>query len=122
MQHQQFVPPKWHGKHDTYFPSELQTAAHVYVRRDAQAPPSTRPYDGPYRVVRRSRKHFALDVQGKVKDHSIDRLKRARSEGQSFSTPYATDAAQSTPAASTTTTRSGRIVQRPGHLKDYFTD
>ena len=67
MQRQQFVPPKWHGKHDTYFPSELQTATHVYVRRDAQAPPFTRPYDGPYRVVRRSRKHFALDVQERLK-------------------------------------------------------
>ncbi len=122
MQRQQFVPPKWHGKHDTYFPSELQMATHVYVRRDAQAPPLTRPYDGPYRVARRSRKHFALDVQGKVKEHSVDQLKPVRSEGQSFSTPYATDTAQSTPAASTTTTRSSRIVQRPGHLKDYFTD
>ena len=47
MQSQEFLPPKWHGTHATYIPSDLHKATHVYVRRDAHAPPLTRPYDGP---------------------------------------------------------------------------
>ena len=43
MQSQEFLPPKWHGTHPTYIPADLHKTTHVYVRRDAHAPPLTRP-------------------------------------------------------------------------------
>ena len=36
-QRQQFLSPRWHGSWVTYIPSDLHTATHVYVRRDAHA-------------------------------------------------------------------------------------
>ena len=42
---------------------------HVHVRRDAHAPPLTRPYDSPYKVTQRTSKHFALEVNGKIKEY-----------------------------------------------------
>ena len=97
MQRQEFFPTKWHGKRATYIPTGLRTATHVYVRRDAQAPPLTRPYDGPYRVVRRADKHFALDVNGKIKDNSIDRLKPAYSDNVSVDVSLSDNPPQACP-------------------------
>lgn len=74
MQHQQCVPTRWHGGRDVYLPFDLHTATHVYVRHDNHRPPLTRPYDGPFRVLRRFDKHFTLDVNGKTKEITVDRL------------------------------------------------
>ena len=71
MHGQQFAPTRWHGSHDTYLPPDLHTASHVYVPRDDHKPPLTRAYVGPYRVLRRSSKHFTLDVSGKRKELSV---------------------------------------------------
>ena len=40
-----------HGTHSPYIPSSLDGATHVFVRRDARAPPLTRPYQGPFKVL-----------------------------------------------------------------------
>ena len=47
MQCQEFRTPKLHGTSTTYIPSDVHKVTHVYVCRDAHAPPLTRPYDGP---------------------------------------------------------------------------
>ena len=117
MQRQEFLPPKWHGRQATYIPLDLHTATHVYVRRDAHAPPLTRPYDGPYKVIRRTNKHFALEVNGKIKEHSVDRLKPARSDNQLLNYPP-----QVNPPVLPHATRSGRRTVRPTYLDKYVTD
>ena len=117
MQRQEFLPPRWHGSRVTYIPSDLHTSTHVYVRRDAHAPPLTRPYDGPYKVIRRTDKHFALEVKGKIKEYSVDRLKPARSDIQLLNTSPQVKQPVLPPV-----TRSGRRVVRPTYLDEYVTD
>ena len=83
MQHLQFVPRRWHGRHAVYLPPDLQTATHMYVRRNSHKPPLTRPFDGPFRVLRRFDKHFTLDINGKTKEVTVNRLKPAKFIGDS---------------------------------------
>jgi hypothetical protein len=58
-----------------HVPPALYTASHVYVRRDATAPPLTQLYLGPYFVLRRGPKSFDVEVGTKIETVSIDRLK-----------------------------------------------
>ena len=111
VQRQQFLSPRWHGSWVTYIPTDLHTATHVYVRRDAHAPPLTRPYDGPYEATRRTNKHFALEVNGKIKEYSVDRLKPARSDNQLLNT-----VPQGNQPVLPQVTRSGCYVVRPTYL------
>ena len=67
MQHLQFVATRWHGHHAVYLPPDLHTATHMYVRHASHKPPLTRPYDGPFQVLRSFDKHFTLDINGKTK-------------------------------------------------------
>lgn len=46
-------------KTNNIYPLDLNTATHVYVRHDAHAPRLTRPYDGPYKVIRKTNKPFS---------------------------------------------------------------
>ena len=117
MQRQQFLSPRWHGSWVTYIPYDLHTATHVYVRRDAHAPPLTRPYDGPYKAARRTNKHFALQVNGKIKEYSVDRLKPARSDTQLHNT-----VPRGNQPVLPQVTRSGCCVVRPTYLEEYVTD
>ena len=61
----------------SFVPADLQDAARVFVRHDAVKKSLHPPYDGPYAVLRRSPKYFALDVQGTETVVSVDRLKAA---------------------------------------------
>lgn len=49
----------------------------VFVRVDKVKTGLQAPYEGPYEVVRRFRKYDVIDVNGKNKSISIDRLKPA---------------------------------------------
>ena len=49
----------------------------MFVRHGARRIPLTRPYDGPYRVKKRGKKYFVLQVGAKEQVISIDRLKPA---------------------------------------------
>ena len=139
MQHLQFVPVRWHGRSDVYLPPDLHTASHMYVRRHSHKPPFTRPYDGPFCVLRRFDKHFTLDINGKIKEITVDSLKPAKLIGDPG--PVDLPAAVSTPPSPTipdpredirtpnqvpsnppTTTRAGRPSRRPAHLSDYLSD
>ena len=117
MQSQAFLLPEWHGTHATYMPPELHKATHVYIRRDAHAPPLTRPYTGPYKVVRRTDKHFALDVNGNITEHSVDWPKPARSDRQLLNDSHQVNLSE-LPRVS----RSSRHIVRPTYLGEYVTD
>ena len=136
MQHLQFVPTRWHRCHAVYLPPDLHTATHMYVRRDSHKPPLTRPHDGSFQVLRRFDKHFTLDINGKTKEITVDRLKPAKLIGNSgtFELPAAVSAPHSPPLLAPrentstpthvpshppTTTRAGRLSRRPAHLSDY---
>ena len=71
-----YKPPRYRitaGKIDP----ELQNCTHVYIRIDAVKPQLTRPYSGPYRVLKRNPKYFTLQLLNKTDKVSIDRLKAA---------------------------------------------
>ena len=61
MHHQQFIPTKWHGNRGIYLSPDIHSSTHIYVCHDGHKPPLTRPYEGPFRVVRHLEKHFTLD-------------------------------------------------------------
>ena len=103
-------------------PDGLSTATHVFVRHDAVKRPLQPPYDGPYRVVKRTDKHFTLSINGRNDTVSIDRIKPAHldiehstSEHSSTTTPTPSNPTPQ-PPTTTRTTRSGRRVHFPNYL------
>lgn len=62
---------------DVYVPKDLQTCDFVFVRVDKVRRPLTAPYEGPFRVIKRLRKAFVIERNGKTETISIDRLKPA---------------------------------------------
>ena len=122
--------PRYQPRGNTYISDKLSTCTHVFVRNDAVRKPLQRPYNGPFRVVKRTDKYFTLDLNGRQDTVSLDRLKPAHLDTPapppsappsatppipSFSTPLST-----TPSGSTSpphrTTRSGRRVHFPDRL------
>ena len=129
-------------------PSDLATCTHVFVRHDAVRRPLQQPYDGPFRVLRKTDKHFTLDLNGRHDTVSIDRLKVAHIEPTTTPTPRpppsdprppvddqatisdTTDTpntSSTSPPATTpstepptgTRTRAGRRVHWPKHFVDF---
>lgn len=120
--------------------SSLHTTSHVFVRHDAVRKPLQQPYDGPYLVLDRSAKFFTLDIKGRKDTVSIDRLKPAyldesvavdsptvvapssAAPADAAAAPAPASATSSTPPPSSKperTTRSGRRVHWPAHLRDF---
>ena len=60
-----------------FIPKDLETASHAFIRIDRVRPSLSQPYEGPYKIIRRTRKYYVLDVKGKNQSISIDRLKPA---------------------------------------------
>ena len=60
-----------------HVPSALTDCSHVYVRVDGVRPPLSTPYDGPFRVIRRSARYYEVDINGTSRVISIVRLKPA---------------------------------------------
>lgn len=63
-----------------YIPKDLQDCEQVFILVKRVKTGLTSPYDGPYKVVKRLRKTFILDVNGQHKSYSIDLLKPASIE------------------------------------------
>ena len=66
-----------HDLRTSYCPAALDAAAAVYLRHDAHKLPLQRPYDGPFRVLERGKKHYVINYNGSRQTVSIDRLKPA---------------------------------------------
>ncbi|XP_058817453.1 uncharacterized protein LOC131680760 [Topomyia yanbarensis] len=100
-----------HSNQNAFVQKHLSTCSHVFVKAGAIKPPLTQPYDGPYRVIRRRKKVFIVDVNGKSTVISIDRLKAAFTQADE----HHLDTNQPEPTVEQTayTTRSGRRVRIP---------
>ena len=76
MASQRFVENPWHDKKSrARVPDDLWTAKRVLVRADKVQPSLAPKYTGPYRVLRRWRKCFRLQLDNKSDSVSIDRLR-----------------------------------------------
>lgn len=63
------------GTQKSYIPCDLNTCSHVLVRIDELIPSLSFKYNGPYKVIKRLRKFFIIDIDGKNTSVTIDRLK-----------------------------------------------
>ena len=72
-----YKPPRIPNHNEDRLDNRLNSCTHVYVRIDAVRTPLTRPYKGPFKVLKRSPKYFTLEIKGKPDKVSIDRLKPA---------------------------------------------
>ena len=98
--------------HDT-----LSSSTHVYIRHDGVKKPLQKPYDGPYKVLKRSNKHFTVAIRGKQEVVSLDRLKPAHLDlPQTLPEPASVTLPEPTPASTPVTTRSGRRVHWPARF------
>lgn len=110
-------PTSWHtsANRTFYIPKDLNTASHVFLRQGPERRPLQAPYSGPYKVLRRGKKAFDIEVKGKPMNVTIDRLKPAYVAREDAPTPTEVTAkpAQQEPKK----TRSGRIVRFPDHYR-----
>ena len=117
MQQLRALPARQQSPRKVYVHSELSTCSHVFVRHDANRKPLQAPYDGPYKVLKRTEKYFTLDIKGKQETISLDRLKPAHLEYSSEqcrdTTTYSNPPNELVPDASVRVTRSGRHVHWP---------
>ena len=68
--------PAWHtATVRSPIPEALKRAEHVFVRHGARRSPLSRPYDGPFRVVKKEEKFFVVRIGSKEQTVSVDRLK-----------------------------------------------
>lgn len=68
---------KRHGQPRVFLSRSMETAAHVFIRRDIPLGVLQQKYEGPYEVKERGEKYYTVFIRGKEKPVSIDRLKPA---------------------------------------------
>ena len=120
MQQLQAPPVRPQQQRSSHIPNSLLTGTHAFVRNDTVCKPLQSPYDGPYKVLARSDKHFTLDIHGQRRTVSVDRLKPAHMATPTTAkidrTPTNTAAAPpatTSPAIPPRVTRSGRHIRWP---------
>lgn len=62
MQGLRAVPPCESSTRIVHVPYDLFTQTHVFVRHDASRKPLQSPYDGPYKVISRTKKNTLLSI------------------------------------------------------------
>ena len=60
---------------NTYVSPNLKSCTHVFIHHDAVKKPLQKPYDGPYKMIKHSNKHYTVDIDGHHEVVSIDCLK-----------------------------------------------
>ena len=108
---------------NSFISNSLNSATHVFVRRGSVCKPLQKPYDGPFRVVSHSDKHFIIDLNGRKDTVSVDCLKAAHlDDSYTMDVPPLPVMSPSAPPTSfspptpPTFTRSGRRVHFPPRL------
>ena len=119
MQSLRAVPPRESSTRVVHVPSNLFTQTQVFIRRDAVRSPLQSPYDGPFKVLSRTKKYFTVDVHGKQEIISIDRLKGAHLESDTVA-PHSIISPPSpsptTPVDAPVFSHSGRRVRFPSRI------
>ena len=104
--------PRSNNHHIPFLPNNLMTCPFVFVQHDAVRAPLQAPYDGPFKVLHQTDKHFTLDINSRHEVISIDdQLKPAYVDITPPSTLPAKDV-QPLPYV----TCSGRSVHPPSRL------
>ena len=89
-------------KNATAFTSQdLDSCSHVFLRVDSVRRPLQQPYQGPFKILRRTRKTFTLDVNGATQSVAVDRVKPAYLL-QDVSSPATTTATPATVSCTST--------------------
>lgn len=107
----------------THVPKDIQSWTHVFVRNDGGTARLQTPYSGPFKVLKRYSKFFVIDIDGRRDSVSVDRLKKAILDDDVL----ACKRTQNTSVQNgnfdspviTTSTKSGRLVQRPHRFAVY---
>ena len=112
-------PPPRPTKRNSQVSEALSTATYVFIRHDAVCKPLQPPYDGPYPVVKRTDKHFTVDINGCMDTVSIDLLKPTHLDvaDDTYPTPQAGPKITFAPCR---VTRSGRRFHWPKYLSSYM--
>ncbi|KAF8785521.1 uncharacterized protein LOC129959328 [Argiope bruennichi] len=126
-----------HDNTSIFVSKHLLNSSHVFVYNNATTLSLQAVYLGPYAVKHRAAKYFDIEINGTVKRISIDRLKPCFTIKDNNEQPpetyrhmdYPDRHTQceprekiSTPVKHNHTTRSGRTVKFPLHLKDYVSE
>ena len=130
MQQLRPVQTRFPRQRATYMDPALTTCTHVFLRHDAVRSPLQPPYDGPYQVIKRLGKSYVISIKGKDRVVSLDRLKPAHMESSAnHPTPVSGSGVTTSPNTTSSppppptpsTSRSGRHIRWPQHLRDYIT-
>ncbi|KZC12696.1 hypothetical protein WN55_04795, partial [Dufourea novaeangliae] len=112
------------GSKRTFIFKDLAEAEQVFLRNDVTKGILQQPYDGPFKVLSRGPKTFALDIRGKRVTVTIDRLKPAYTVSDDSNLtaqhPMTEEDRQQpldTPVRAQRTARSGRRVRFPARLQ-----
>ena len=101
MQQLKATPPRATSTRQTHVSNDLNDCTHVFVCHDAVWKPLQQPYDGPFKVIKQTDKHFTLKLNNREEVISIDRLKPAYIDS-SIPSDSTTLPNPSTPSSSTT--------------------
>ena len=137
---QSVKPPsvRKHPHWNTHVNTDLSSSPFIFVRHDAVKRTLQPFYDGPFKVLHLTDKHYTLDISGQKKIVSLDRFKPAYMDGPPVTTtdipttadsPLAQPQPQTptssppstttSPSATTCTTRSGCHVHWPKRFTHY---
>ena len=114
MQRLNTPPVRKQLQRNVYVSRDINGCTHVFVRRDSIRKPLQCPYDGPYKVIERTAKHFTVNIKGRPEVVSLDRLKPAYlDELQPTTSIEPTHTSPSPPKDPPRVTCSGRHVHWP---------
>ena len=80
MQQLQATPTRAHTNRPAHISDNHSSSSHVFVRCDSVRKPLQQPYDGPFKILKRTDKHFTVDIKGRQEVISVDCLKPAHLE------------------------------------------